>query len=236
MRQAWAVCKRELGAYFHTPAAYVVLAVFLALSGTLFAAFVLLAPAADLGPVLGNMAVIFLFLAPALTARLWAEEQRSGTDELLLTAPMSVSHLVLGKYAAALGLLGACLALTWPFPALLDLYGDLDWSATLAGYLGLALLGAAALAAGLFASSLTDSQVVAGVLGFGILLLFWLAGWVGDHVPGLTGRVLQYLALTQHYPDFGQGVVDLGHVTYFVTLAGSFLFLTMQRLAAARNR
>lgn len=234
--RAWSICKRELGAYFQTPTAYVVLAVYLILSGYMFASYAILAREAEMRTVLGNMAVVFLFIAPALTTRLWAEERRSGTDELLLTAPVSTAQVVLGKYLAALGLFAAFLALTGLFPGLMEAYGDLDWPATLTGYLGLALLGGAALAAGLFASSLTDSQAVAAVTGFGILLMFWLAGWIGDSLPGTAGKVLQYAALTRHYQDFAKGVIDLGDVLYLLSLATAFLFLAVRRLEAARVR
>lgn len=231
-----AICRRELGAYFQTPTAYVVLAVYLALSGYFFASYAVVVRDADMRSVLSNMAVVFLFLAPAFTTRLWAEEARTGTDELLLTAPVATWQVVLGKYLAAVGLFATFLLLTLWFPALMDRYGDLDWRATLVGYLGLLLLGGAALAAGLFASSLTDSQVVAAVVGFGILLLFWVARWVGDSLPGWPGRMLSYLALTAHYPDFAKGLMDSSHVVYFLSLAAGFLVLTVWRLESARLR
>ncbi len=234
--KALAVCKRELGGYFQTPTAYVLLAVYLVMSGYFFASFVLVAQEATMRPVLANLAVILLFLAPALTARLWSEEIRGGTAEMLLTSPVSITQVVLGKFTAAGCLFAAFLVLSGIFPVLMEVFGDLDWPATLTGYLGLALLAGTALAAGMFASSLTDSQAVAAVIGFGILLLFWLTGWIGDALPGTTGRVLRYAALVGHYDDFAKGVLDLGHVTYFLSLTSAFLLLTVQRLEAARLR
>lgn len=231
-----AVFRRELGAYFLSPVAWVVLAVYLVLAGYFFSVYMVLAREADMRGVLSNMALLFLFMAPALTSRLWAEEARAGTDELLLTSPAGTARVVLGKYFAVLAVFGLFLLFTGLFPVLMARYGPLDWRATLTGYLGLLLLGAAALAAGLFASSLSDSQVVSAVLAFGLLLGFWVAGWIGEELPGAAGRTLAYVALVPHYEDFARGVVASQDVVYFLSLASGFLFLAVRRLESARWR
>lgn len=235
MAKVWAIARREWGAYFLSPVAYAVLGVFLLLTGCDFAAYVLAAAQADLRPVLGFAVALLLFLAPALTTRLWAEELRQGTDELLYTAPVATVQVVLGKFLAALGVLVLYLLATGVYPLLLRVYGHPDLRAVAVGYLGLLLLGAAALAAGLFASSLTDSQVVAAVAGFGLLLFFWIAGWLGDALPGSTlAATARYLALVPHFDDFAKGVLDTTHLVYLLSLTGGFLFLTAQQLEAAR--
>jgi len=236
MSRFWWLVRRELIAYFLSPAAYVVLALFLMLSGFFFSTWVIPSRQADLRPVLSQMALLFLFLAPALTARLWAEERKQGTDELLLTAPISAAPVVMAKYVAVLLLFLLYLAVTFVYPVILEIWSQADWGATLTGYLGLILLGGTALAAGLFASSLTDSQMVAGLLSFVILLAFWMLAWAGGALPARWAPVLQLLSLTGHYGDFAKGVLDSRHVVYFLSLTGGFLFLSVQRLEGARRK
>lgn len=234
-RMGWLI-RRELTAYFLSPAAYVVLALFLLISGFFFSTWVIPSRQADLRPVLTNMALLFLFLAPALTARLWAEERKQGTDEFLMTAPVSVAQVVAAKYLASLLLFLLYLAITLVYPVILEIWGQPDWGATLTGYLGLLLLGGTALAVGLFASSLTDSQMVAALLSFVLLLCFWLLAWAGSALPARWAPVLQFLSLTGHYGDFAKGVLDSRHIIYFLSLISGFLYLTIHRLEAVRWR
>lgn len=236
MTRVWPLTKRELGAYFLSPAAYVVLALFLLLSGYFFSTWVISSRLPDMRPVLGNMGVIFLFLVPAITSRLWSEELKQGTDEFLMTAPISTTQIVLAKFLAALVLFILFLGVTITYPVILDLWGQPDWPAVMTGYLGLLLLGSTALAVGFFASSLTDSQMVAALLSFVMLLGFWLISWAADALPSSWAPVLQYLSLTGHYGDFTKGVLDSKHIIYFLSLTGGFLFLTAQRLENARWR
>jgi ABC-2 type transport system permease protein len=236
MSKTWALIRRELSAYFLSPAAYVVLAIFLLLSGYFFSTYVISARQADMRPVLGNMAVIFLFLVPALTARLWSEELKQGTDEFLMTAPIATRQIVIAKYLASLLLFALFLAVTFTYPVVLEIWGQPDWRAILTGYLGLLLVGGAALAVGLYASSLTDSQMVAAMIAFAMLLGFWIISWAADALPPSWQPVLEYLSLTDHFYDFSKGILDTKHGVYFLSLIGGFLFLTTQRLETARTR
>lgn len=234
--RTWSLVKRELGAYFLSPSAYAVLAIFLLVSGYFFSTYVISARQSDLRPVLSNMAVIFLFMAPALTARLWSEELKQGTDEMLMTAPVSTTQIVLAKYIACMLLFATYLGATFIYPVILEIWGSPDWRAVLTGYLGLFLIGGAAIAVGLFASSLTDSQMVAALVAFALLLAFWIISWAGDALPYTWKPVLEYLSLTGHYQDFSKGLIDTKHLVYFFSLIAGFLFLTAQRLENARWR
>lgn len=236
MRGMMAVYKRELGAYFLSPLAYVVLGILLLLSGYFFVASTLMSQTADIGPTLMSTAVVLLFAVPALTSRLWSEEVRTGTAELLLTSPATTTQIVLGKYLAALTVMAAFLALTGLHTVFLATKGTLDWPATLTAYLGFLLFSAAAVSVGLLASALSESQVIAALTGFAILLLFWIAGWVSSDTSGTTRAVLEYIDLTSHLYDFVRGVLDTTHVVYFLSLIAGFLFLTVQRLELGRWR
>jgi ABC-2 type transport system permease protein len=236
MQKTWSLTRRELGAYFLSPTAWVVLAIFLLISGWFFSTITLSSRYADMRPILGNMAVLFIFLAPALTSPLWSEELKQGTDELLMTAPVATAQVVIAKYLACLLLFVSYMAVTIAYPVILEIWGSPDWNAVLTGYLGLFLMGSACLAVGFYASSLTDSQMVAAMLAFAMLLGFWVIAWAGDSLPAAWWPVLEYASLTRHYDDFAKGVIDTKHVVYFLTLIGAFLFLTTRRLESARWR
>ncbi len=236
MSNLWSLTKRELSAYFLSPTAYVVLALFLLVSGYIFSTTIIPSRQPDLRPVLGNMTVIFLFMAPALTARLWAEEVKQGTDEFLLTAPISTTQIVLAKYFAALLLFLSYLGVTLIYPGILEWLGSPDWSALLTGYLGVLLVGSVAIAAGFFASSLTDSQMIAALIAFALVMTLWLLSWASDALPAAWAPYVRYLSLTNHAADFIKGIIDTRHLVYFFTVTGGFLFLTAQRLESARWR
>lgn len=221
MAGMWYVFSRELRSYLYSPLAYVVLAVFLAIGGYTFSVVLLATRVAELKGYFGNMGLVLVFLAPVLTMRLWAEEEQRGTAEFLLTAPVKLVHVLLGKYLAAAVVFLLGLALTLVYPLILSRFGDPDWGLVASGYLGFLLLGLTYLAVGLFASTLTGSQMVAGLIGFGLLLAFWIVGWLSEALGDKVGQVGQYLTALGHYEDFLKGVIDTGHLVYF----GSFIVL-----------
>ena len=236
MKGTLTIARRELRSYFTSPVAYVVTAAFLVVTGYLFTVILSLSREASLRYLFGNMSVILLIISPALTMRLLAEEQRSGTIELLLTAPIRDHEVVLGKFIASLGLLATMLALTLYYPLLLFLYGNPEKGHIISGYLGTLLLGAAFLSIGLFASSLTANQIVAAVLTFMALLLLWLIGSAAQLAgPGL-GDVLGYLAIDQHFNDFTRGIIASRAVVYFLSVVAVFLFATVRVLESRRWR
>ncbi|MCL4467060.1 MAG: ABC transporter permease [Chloroflexi bacterium] len=236
MRGTLAIALRELKSYFASPVAYIVTAAFLVVTGYLFTLILLYSREASLRYLFGNMSVLLLIVSPALTMRLLAEEQRTGTIELLLTSPVRDREVVIGKFLASLGLLAAMLGMTLFYPLLLFVYGHPDKGPILSGYVGTLLLGASFLSIGLFASSLTANQIVAAVLTFMGLLLFWLIGGAADLAGPPLGDLLRYLAVDQNYNDFTAGVVDSKAVVYFISVVVVFMYATVRTLESRRWR
>jgi len=253
--RAWPVFKKELRLYFTSPIAYVVCFIFLVISGyffsSLFAFFNLIslqsamnpALARDLNvtegvirPLFSNIGVILLFLMPILTMRLFAEEKRSGTIELLLTYPVRDGEVLVGKYVAALALYALMLALTGLYPGLVAVFVSLDPGPLISGYLGLFLLGATFLAIGVLASSLTENQIVAAFANFGALLVFWVVGWSADFAGPVWGKLLSHLSLLEHFESFARGVIDTRDVIYYLNFTILCLFLTLRSLESKRWR
>ena len=236
MRGALTILKKELAVYAVTPLAYVLVGVYLFLAGLFFWMGITLTGEASLRILVSNLAVVQLFVLPMLTMRAFAEERRQGTLELLLTCPVPVGAVVLGKWLAALALCGVLLLGTGLFPVVLAVYGSPDWGVVATSYLGLALVAATFCAAGLFASSLTDDQVAAGLLGIVMLLPLWLVARAADMLPDAVADAVRPLSLLGHLQSFDRGVLDSVDVTYFVLLCGFFLFLTWRSLESRRWR
>jgi ABC-2 type transport system permease protein len=171
---------------------------------------------------------------PFITMRLLAEERQTGTIELLLTYPLRDWEVLLGKYLAVLGLYTLLLVLTLLYPLTLAYFARVEWGTVLSGYIGMFLMGSAFLAVGLFASSLTGSQIVAAAWTFGILLLLWVIGWGADSLGGTWGKVLQHLSTMEHNDNFAKGVLDTKDVLYYVNLTLLALFLAYRSLEVRR--
>ena len=236
MKNTYQIIKRELGTYFASPIAYVISAIFLAVMGGLFGFILYYSRQATMRYLFGHV-IIILFLvlvSQALTMRLLAEEKRSGTLELLLTSPVRDWEVVLGKYVASLGAFLVMTLLTAYMPILLLRVGKPDVGPMLSGYLGLILLGSALLAIGLFASSLTQNQIVAAIVGVGITLLMWLVSGLSEMVSGGVKAVVEYLPLFAHYNDMLRGVIDTKDILYYVSVVALFLFLSTRVLESRR--
>jgi ABC-2 type transport system permease protein len=251
--RVWPIFKKEMRLYFTSPVAWVILTIFTMITGyffySIFAYYTLASmqsmmnPAmarelnvtdSVLRPLFSNVSVILLLLMPMLTMRLFAEERRSGTIELLLTFPVRDGAVLLGKYLAALAMYGVMLALTLVYPALVLYFARVEWGVLATGYLGLLLMGATFLAVGMFASSLTENQIVASIITFGILLIFWVIGWSADYAGGAWGRVLSHISLLEHFDSFGKGVLDTKDILYYVDFTIVALFLTLRSLETRR--
>ncbi|MBI2907915.1 MAG: ABC transporter permease subunit [Chloroflexi bacterium] len=236
MRNTTSIAVKELRSYFASPIAYVVTAVFLVITGYFFAFNIVNAQEATIRGFLFPGGFVMLLLAPILTMRLLAEEQKMGTLELLLTAPVRDAEVVLGKYVASILIYLAMIALTLYYPVLLFLFGDPDPGPIASGYLGLFLLGAAFIAVGILASSLSSNQIVAAVIGFGILILLWVINGAGGFLSGPPKAVVDYLALPAHFGDFAAGIIDTKNLIYYLSLTALFLFLAVRSLETRRWR
>jgi len=180
--------------------------------------------------------VILLFTLPLITMRTYAEEKRSGTIELLLTSPLTDVQIVIGKFLGTLVLYGAMLAITLVHMGLLFAFGNPEWRPIAAGYLGLLLMGACFLSLGLFISSLTRNQIVAGMVTFAVFLLFWVLNWIAPFTGPTMQIVLNYLSITEHLNDFARGVIDTSHLVYYVSFIAFSLFLTVRSVDSERWR
>ncbi|MBM3129163.1 MAG: ABC transporter permease [Chloroflexi bacterium] len=238
MKNIWAITQRELKAYFVSPIAYVVSALFLIAMGYLFALILINTREASLRNLFSNMIFVLLIVAPALTMRLLAEEQRMGTIELLLTAPVHDWQVVLGKFLGSFILFVVMLlAPTLYYVLILQVFGPPDYGPILTGYLGFVLIGAAYLAVGVFGSSVTQNQIIAFFVSLVILLLLWIADAAGGVFgPGAVSDALTYIALPRHFNDLFRGVVDTSDIVYAFSLVAIFLFLATQVLQTKRWR
>jgi ABC-2 type transport system permease protein len=180
--------------------------------------------------------ILVLFLLPMVTMRTYSEEKRSGTIELLLTSPVTDFQIILGKFLGAMALYGAMLAVTLIHVAILFYYGKPEWKPVVTVYLGLILLGGCFISLGLFISSLTKNQIVAGMVTFAVFLLLWVIEWIGSFSPPTVDKLTQYLSIVGHLDDFGKGVLDTTHIIYYLSFIAFGLFLTAKSVDSERWR
>lgn len=237
LRVATAIAVKEIQAYFTSPMGYIVALVYLAVSGFWFGMSIMGSfPEASPEGYIHNTPFLLILLAPAMTMRLLAEEQKLGTIELLLTSPVRDWEVVLGKFVASLVFFIGTLSLTLYYVILLYAFGDPDSGPIWSGYLGLILYGATALSIGLLTSSLTNNQIVSLVVGLGILLILTLIEQAAGFLDGTWATVLSQIGLTTHLDDFYRGVIDTTHIVYYITFTMVFLFLTVRSLETRRWR
>ncbi len=236
VRAILAITAKELNSYFASFIAYAVVAGFLFVTGAFFSLSVLLSRQVNVRFTLTDVAIILLFVSPAITMRLLAEEQASGTLELLVTSPIREAEIILGKYLAALVFLVVMLAATAYYPLLLISYSQPDPGPILAAYLGLFLQGAAFISLGLFVSALTRNQVVAYIFTFALLLIIWLFEAISGIFGGPLGSVLSSLAFYNHFVDFPKGVVDTKDVVFYLSVVVFGLVLAERVLESRRWR
>ena len=285
-----AILRREFRAYFSSPLGFTFVGFFLLIAGIFFAISNLLSGSPAYTGVLNNLTFIFLFLVPILTMRLLTEEARQKTDQLLITSPLTITGIVVGKYLAAVGVFLISLLITVLYPMIMSFYalGGLAWWEIIGGYIGFFLLGSSFIAVGLFFSSLTDNQLIAAVESFAALLLIWILDFIAQSVPsdavsglvflallglglvllvflstrstlativvfliaaaavvllfvfsrgsfdGLIGRILSWFSLLKRYGDFGQGLLGLSPIVYYISFSGVFVFLTIRMIEKRR--
>lgn len=253
MQNILAIWQREMKSYFVSPVAYVVLTVFLFLTGLIFfgnlmdvVTFTMRmaqmgqetqpmdVPAYVVQSLFRTTTVILLFLVPMLTMGLFSEEKKRGTIELLLTTPVGNVQALLGKYLASVTFLAILFISSAISISPVFIYGQPDWKPILSGYIGLFLYGAALLALGVFISTLTENQIVAVVSTFGASLVLWLISVFAASTEGAARSVIDYLSVISHLDDFIKGVIDSSHVIYYVTFAFVGLFLAYRSLESMR--
>ena len=222
-RTIYTLVKKELGAYFNSPIAYIFISVFLVAGNWLFFNYFFLVSQVSLRSYFSILPWIFLFLSPAITMRLWAEEKKSGTDELLLTLPITDWQVVLSKFLGSLVFLSIALVLTFTLPLTLALLGDVDTGVIIGSYLGALFLGGSYLSLGLFISSITKNQIVAFILSlmacFGVFIVG--TGFVLDSAPGAIAPIFKFIGLGSHFETIAKGVIDSKDIIYYI----SFIFL-----------
>ena len=173
---------------------------------------------------------------PMVTMRTYSEEKRSGTIELLLTSPLTDFQIILGKFFGAMALYGAMLAVTLIHLGLLFVYGQPEWKPIVTAYLGLLLMGGCFISLGLFISSLTKNQIVAGMVTFAVFLLLWIISWFGESAGPTGAAITSYLSIIDHFDDFSKGVIDTTHLIYYLSFITFGLFLTAKSVDSERWR
>ncbi len=252
------IFRKEMKSYFNSLVAYVVITMFLLITGYFFynllATFSVVSYQAQSNPMLarqyqllninetvvrplfGNISIIMLLMTPLLTMRLFSEEKKSGTIELLLTYPVKDVDVVVSKFLACFFVFLAMILLTVTYPILLVILGNPEVMPIITGYIGLVLLGAAFISLGIFTSSLTENQIIAASMSFGILFFFWLISYSVAFVSADLGQVLAYLSINEHISSLAKGVLDTEDIIYYLCFIILFLFLTLRSLESNRWR
>ncbi len=234
MSQILILARKELKSYFDSPVAYVVITLFLLIAGWQFTTSLFLANTADLRQLFGIIRFILLFFIPAVSMRLLSEEKRVGTIELLLTMPLKEWQLVMGKFLAAYALIAITLILTGVHYITIASVGNPDFGATLGGYLGLILMVGVYLAIGIFTSSLTQNQIIAFILAFVIIFVFYILDKVVFFMPHFIANLLELLSTDYHFGNLARGVIDSRDIIYYLSMMFFFLFLTSQVLESRK--
>ena len=254
MRNVWIICKKELGSYFASPVAYLLLTMFGLIFGFFFwnalaffvvegmemqmrgQSFPMNVNEQIIRPLLSNVGVVGLFFIPMITMRLFAEEKRTGTIELLATSPVRDLEIIVGKWLASLILYSCLLLFTALNFTFLFRYGHPDWKPLVVGYLGLLLQAGALLAIGTFISTLTKNQIIAGAATFGVCLLLWVLEWVSGYETSTWARVLAYMSVITHFESFARGTIDLKDAIFYLTVIFLGLFFTARSMESLRWR
>jgi ABC-2 type transport system permease protein len=238
MRRIWAITSKELQTYFYSPTSYIAFAFYMLVSSILFYVdFVLTQPSiVDVRYVVGSTTFIYLFIIPLLTMRLVADEFRQGTDELLLTSPASIGEIVIGKFLSGLIVQLLLVVSSLVYPLIMSAFGTLDQPVLWLSYIGMFLMGAAMMAIGLFASSLTNNQMVAGVASFALLLMFWLVDMIGSAFGSKAQEIISHFSLNGRLQNLEKGVLNGADLIFYLSLALVFIVLSMQVLERKRWR
>jgi ABC-2 type transport system permease protein len=259
MRKTMAIFEKEFKSFFFSPMAYIIIGSFTIVVGLFFYLYLsnfIESAMRDqitsqqyqqmpqrfninlmlIRPYFWNIALISLFFLPAVTMRLYSEEKKQGTIELLNTTPLTSLQIILGKFSAGLAFYVVLLIPTMFFQSLLFVYGDPEFLPVLSGYLGLLLLGSAFISIGLFISTMTENQIIAAIAGFAISFLFWLIGWGANYTGPVFAPILQYASIITHFEDFAQGIIDSTHVIYYILFSLLGIYLSLKSVESIKWR
>ncbi len=261
MKIIWCIFKKEFLHFFTAPATYVILAVFLGISGFFFyniASFFALqcSQAADyqlvynvplppmsvnlwvIRPFFSSLVTLVIFLIPIVTMHNYAAEKSNGTAELLMTSPISTSQIVWAKFFSSLIIYSILIAATISFHIIIACYSSagIDWAPVMTGYAGLFMLGLATIPIGQFISSMTNNQIIAAFLSFAFLLLLWIIDWSTLFAEGMVSDIIGYIGISNHFENFAKGIIDISDIVYFISLGAIGIFLTHQSVESWRWR
>lgn len=232
-----AVFKRELKGYFFSPIAYIFMGFFLLITGVFFYAYNIGPAQANYNSMLGNLMFMFMLTVPILTMRSLSEERKNKTDQLLLTSPVSVTNIVLGKYFAAVAVFLVTLVISFVYPATLFIYGNPSPLEILTGYIGFFLLGATLISVGVFISALCENQVTSAIVTLVVLLAMFIgAASIIQQLISVQwiNTVLSWFSVYDRYANFSQGLLSLPEIFYYISFAAVFVFLTIRTVERRR--
>jgi ABC-2 type transport system permease protein len=229
-----AIFWKEVKSYFYSPIAYVLIGLFIVLTSIFFTFINLLSGSADFNGVLSNAIYFLIFIIPILTMKIIADDRKNGTEVLLITSPVSIASVVIGKFLASYFVFIILTAVTFIYPIIIVAFGGQITPVMVGGYIGFLLLGATFIAIGIFASSLTESQMIAAIVGIVSTFVMFMAGYLSTSIGGIVGKILGWFSLLTRYEDFSKGVFSLSPVIYYLSFVAVFLFLTVRVIEKRR--
>lgn len=230
-----AIFKKEFKSYFLSPIGYIFVGIFIILCAMFFLGGSISYQVADISGLFSNINVVYLFLVSILTMRLLSEEKNKKTDQLLLTAPVSVTEIVLGKYLAAMAVFGVTVLISFVFPITLFIFGQPPLGEVIGSYIGFILLWGAFIAIGVLISALTESQMIAAVFTFGVLLIIYFMDWIAANVSNkILLSVIQWFSLLKRYNEFQNGILNVTNIVYYLSFIFVMLFLTVRTIEKRR--
>lgn len=234
MGSTWAICKKELVLYFYAPTSWIAFAFYFLLAGYFFSGGFLGSGVIDIRGLFGTITVLYIFIIPLLTMRLVSDELRQGTDELLLTSPTGIGEIIGGKYLAAIAVQLLLVVGSLLYPLIMSSYGHVNQMLLWMSYLSIFLLGATMMAVGLFASSLTANQMVAGISGFVFMLVLWMIDLLGANTSGRIRDLIGEFSVIGRTANFQKGLFDLSDLLFYILFALLFIVLSIQVLQRKR--
>jgi ABC-2 type transport system permease protein len=229
-----AIFWKEVKSYFYSPVAYVLIGLYIMLTSIFFTFGNLLGGYADFVDIITTVLTFLIFIIPVLTMRIMAEDRKNGTEVLLITSPSSITSIVLGKFFASYFVFLVLTAITLIYPIILIAFGAQPTTDLLCGYIGFLLIGAAFISVGILASSLTESQVVAAIIGIVALFIMFMAGQIGEAIGGIFGKILNWFSLMTRFDDFSNGILSLSPIVYYISFTVVFLFITTRVIEKRR--